>query len=47
LPIRGNDFSLSPAAVLICKLEFVIFEEVIHEDCEFARRRGKTAGKDA
>jgi len=41
LPIRGNEFSLSPATVLICKLEFVIFEEVIHKDSEFAHASGE------
>ena len=34
-------FPFSPATVLICKLEFVIFEEVIHKDSEFAHASGE------
>ena len=40
-PERWERFSLSPATVLICKLEFVIFEEVIHKDSEFAHASGE------
>ena len=33
-------FSLSPATVLVGKLKFFIFEEVVHEDDEFAHASG-------